>query len=140
MLLFKCNLRQQEAKKSDSRRKKAIAKRIKYYRICSGHSKEFVALELEITASNVEKYENGQRTPPIDKAKQMAEMYGVSVDDFLNEQIVPILQKDKLTEVKSILASNDNQKISELRQQLLSSGYSESQIDWFFNKFTIVKK
>ena len=47
-------------------------------------SQEELAEKLQISRQTVSKYETGESVPDIDKCKQIAEIYNVSLDDLVN--------------------------------------------------------
>ena len=47
-------------------------------------TQEDVAEKLGVTRQSVAKWESGESIPDLDKCKQLAEIFGVSVDDLAN--------------------------------------------------------
>ena len=61
---------------------KNVADKIKYYRIQRNLSQEEVAEELETTAVNISRYENGDRKTNQDILFKLSQLFGVSINDF----------------------------------------------------------
>ena len=61
---------------------KYVAEKIKYYRIQRNLSQEEVAEELETSAVNISRYENGERKTNQDILFKLSKMFGVSINDF----------------------------------------------------------
>ena len=61
---------------------KYVADKIKYYRIQRNLSQEEVAEELETSAVNISRYENGDRKTNQDILFKLSQLLGVSINDF----------------------------------------------------------
>ena len=61
---------------------KYVADKIKYYRIQRNLSQEEVAEELETSAVNISRYENGDRKTNQDILFKLSQLFGVSINDF----------------------------------------------------------
>ena len=61
---------------------KYVADKIKYYRIQRNLSQEEVAEELETSAVNISRYENGDRKTNQDILFKLSQLFGVSNNDF----------------------------------------------------------
>lgn len=61
---------------------KYVADKIKYYRIQRNLSQEEVAEELETSAVNISRYENGERKTNQDILFKLSQLFGVSINDF----------------------------------------------------------
>lgn len=61
---------------------KYVAEKIKYYRIQRNLSQEEVAEELETSAVNISRYENGERKTNQDILFKLSQLFGVSINDF----------------------------------------------------------
>lgn len=61
---------------------KYVADKIKYYRTQKNMSQEEVAEELETSAVNISRYENGERKTNQDILFKLSQMFGVSINDF----------------------------------------------------------
>ena len=61
---------------------KYVADKIKYYRIQRNLSQEEVAEELETSAVNISRYENGDRKTNQDILFKLRQLFGVSINDF----------------------------------------------------------
>lgn len=51
-------------------------------RLSLGYSQEQVSKMLNVRQATISHYESGKSTPKYKRAKQLAELYGMSVDDF----------------------------------------------------------
>ena len=65
--------------------KDIIAGNLTYYRKKSGLSQVELAQKLKYSNKNISKWENGETTPSIFVLKSLADIYGVTVDDFLKQ-------------------------------------------------------
>lgn len=61
---------------------KYVSDKIKYYRIQRNLSQEEVAEELETSAVNISRYENGERKTNQDILFKLSQLFGVSINDF----------------------------------------------------------
>ena len=66
---------------------KYVADKIKYYRIKRNLSQEEVAEELETSAVNISRYENGDRKTNQDILFKLSQLFGVSINDLTRENI-----------------------------------------------------
>ncbi len=60
-----------------------FSKNLKYYRLRKELSKKDLAAQIHVTPMAISHYENGKRKPDMKLLKQMAEVLGVRVSDFL---------------------------------------------------------
>lgn len=72
--------------------KEIVAANLANYRKKSGLSQLELAKKLNYSNKNISKWENGETTPSIFVLKEIANLYGISVDDFLNETTVDAAQ------------------------------------------------
>ncbi len=97
--------------------KEIVAKNLALYRKKAGISQLELAKKLNYSNKNVSKWENGETTPSIFILHEIAKLYGVSVDDFLQEATV-----DKQEEVvENAKASKRRLKIFRMSMLLLSN-------------------
>lgn len=61
---------------------KYVADKIKYFRVQKNLSQEEVAEELETSAVNISRYENGERKTNQDVLFKLSQLFGVSINDF----------------------------------------------------------
>lgn len=65
--------------------KEIIAENLVYYRKKSGMSQLELAQKLSYSNKNISKWENGETTPNVFVLKNIAELYGITVDDLLKQ-------------------------------------------------------
>jgi len=103
-----------------------FGKNIKAARLRNGYSKEFVAVHLGITVSNLEKYESELRNPPLKKAGAIAELYGKSVSELMGVSI----QAENIAAIRTDpLAQSSIDRVNRMR----AAGMSEEKIDEFID-------
>lgn len=61
---------------------------LRMLRKLKGYSQEKIAEKIEISRQAYAKWENGATTPDIEKAAQLAEVYGVSLDSLMRTETV----------------------------------------------------
>lgn len=75
-----------------------------------GLSQEDLANKLEISRQSVHKWEQGLSYPEIDKIKKLAQIFGVSIDALLNDEMdisAPEAKVSKSTAYRSVFVSNN---------------------------------
>lgn len=60
-------------------------KRIKEFREMAKMSQAELAVLLGVTQNTISNYERGEREPSIENLKQMAKIFGVSVDELISD-------------------------------------------------------
>jgi transcriptional regulator with XRE-family HTH domain len=65
---------------------KMLSQFIQKKRLDMGMTQDFLATKLGISRPTYIQMEQGQREPKIEEAKRLAEIFGLSLDDFLNER------------------------------------------------------
>lgn len=68
---------------SDTNSTKNLEKYLKELRKSCNYSQEFVASHLNITRQTYSHYETGRITPPINSLYNLAKLYGVPIENFL---------------------------------------------------------
>jgi len=66
-----------------------------------GLSQEELGYELNVTRQTISKWELGQTTPEMDKLVEMSKIFGISVDDLLNETKEVKTETQKIADNKS---------------------------------------
>lgn len=69
--------------------RKTIADNIAFYRKRNGDTQQDLAEKLQYSDKSVSKWERGESTPDVLTLAKMAELYHISVEDFLREEKVP---------------------------------------------------
>ena len=72
--------------------KEIIAANLSNYRKKAGFSQLELAKKLNYSNKNISKWENGETTPSVFVLKEIANLYGIMVDDLLNESTVDASQ------------------------------------------------
>ena len=85
--------------------KEIIAKNLAFYRKKAGISQLALAKKLHYSNKNISKWENGETTPNIFILKDIANLYGVSVDDLIKDN------KDE-----QVFANNSTRKLSSFKK------------------------
>lgn len=75
--------------------KESIGLRIQKQRVIRGLSQEGLAEMLGISRQSVSKWELGQTIPDLDKIVLLSELWGISTDDLLLEQVPKLLEPSK---------------------------------------------
>ncbi len=73
--------------------RKALGKRIKQLRKDNNWTQKELAIQIESSHAQLNKYESGQNTPPLDKLMMLADVLNTSVDYLLgghNENELPV--------------------------------------------------
>lgn len=74
-----------------------LANRLVEFRKKFGYSQEELGNQLNVSRQSISNWESGEVTPSIDYLKELAKIYGVSLDDLINcdKPIDEVLNKDK---------------------------------------------
>ncbi len=72
-----------------------ISENIKRLRKSLGLTQTELAAALQITQQSITAYENGKKKPTLEKMKQMALLFSVSLDDLIGEQELNISVEKK---------------------------------------------
>ncbi len=65
-----------------------ISKKLVSLRKEKGFSQEEVANRLKVSRQTISNWENNQALPTIDKAKELSELYNISIDELLDNKLV----------------------------------------------------
>ncbi len=98
---------------------KTIGKKLNELRKQAGYTQDYVAEKLGVSAQAVSKWENDLSCPDIMTLPQIADLYGITVDElFNNDQVETAVKYEKLDETKLYLRvyvdshTGDNVKVS----------------------------
>lgn len=88
---------------------KAFGFRVNMLRKCSGLTQEQLAEKLHISISHLAKIEIGRNAPSVDLVLEMAEFFGVTVDELLRgdtatERKLPVSAEVILAKIAALLA------------------------------------
>ncbi len=72
--------------------KEIIAVNLANYRKKAGYSQLELAKKLNYSNKNISKWENGEATPSVYILKNLANLYGIAIDDFFSEKTVDVNQ------------------------------------------------
>ena len=97
--------------------KEIIAKNLELYRKKAKLSQLELAKKLNYSNKNISKWENAETTPSVFVLNEIAKLYGIKVDDLLNEKTV---EKQKEVSDKTIL-DNRKKKLFRLAMLMLSN-------------------
>lgn len=101
-----------------------LGDKIKLYRENKKMTQNDLADILEVSAGTVSKYESGALEPSIESIKRLAELFGISIDDLLNDE------KEKIDISKiNVLAILREQKEMKLKGNL----YHQTQVSFAYN-------
>ena len=64
-----------------------VGKLIRYYRLKSRITQEELAFRIDSTAAYISNLETGKKKPSLDKLTQIAEVLGVTVNDFIYDPL-----------------------------------------------------
>ena len=101
----------------------SFGKNLKKIRLARGYSREFLAININTTASNIEKWEADNRTPPLKRAKMIADFLGVTVSDLLD------IPNEKVENIANIRLDPDSQSSIDRIRRMREAGLTEQQID-----------
>lgn len=102
-----------------------FSKNLKYYRLKKAMSKKQLAEHINVSPMAISNYENGKRKPDMELLKQMANVLGVRVSDFL------AIRNDKL-----VFCHGDFRKNSTFSDTLQE--YVRESVEEYFNRFMTI--
>lgn len=105
---------------------------LKNYRKAAGLTQAEVAAELNLERSNISRYEANTYSPSIDVLKKMAKLFGVSLEQLLdNEPPKPAERtaEDKLVSVYQRLSDESKTQLMSVAYLLLSDDLKRQGID-----------
>lgn len=100
-----------------------FGKNIHDARIKAGYSKEYVAMHLGISVSNLEKYEAEKRNPPLKKAGILADLFNTTVQELMD------LPEEKVLNIANIKLDPQSQESIDRINRMRQAGLTEEQID-----------
>ena len=65
-----------------------LGNRIKELRLEREMTQEELAVQLNVTKATISLYESNKRVPPLEKIIGLTEIFGVTVDDLIQEKII----------------------------------------------------
>jgi len=83
---------------------KKLAENLKYLRKQQNWTQEELAQRLNISRSQITKWENGDQIPDLVSLEKLSTLYGVSIDYLIGKQL---LKKDILREVNRMYQTNN---------------------------------
>jgi len=83
---------------------KKLAENLKYLRKQQNWTQEELAQHLNISRSQITKWENGDQIPDLVSLEKLSTLYGVSIDYLIGKQL---LKKDILREVNRMYQTNN---------------------------------
>ena len=84
-------------------------------------SQEDVADKLNVTRQTVSKWETNQSTPDFDKIVPLCDLYGISTDELLKEEIKKEQEDDKVENKKNIYENMTKNEINQKSAEIVSS-------------------
>lgn len=84
-------------------------------------SQEDVADKLNVTRQTVSKWETNQSTPDFDKIVPLCDLYGISTDELLKEEIKKEQEDDKVENKKNIYENMTKNEINQKSVEIVSS-------------------
>lgn len=84
-------------------------------------SQEDVADKLNVTRQTVSKWETNQSTPDFDKIVPLCDLYGISTDELLKEEIKKEQEDDKVENKKNIYENITKNEINQKSAEIVSS-------------------
>lgn len=84
-------------------------------------SQEDVANKLNVTRQTVSKWETNQSTPDFDKIVPLCDLYGISTDELLKEEIKKEQEDDKVENKKNIYENMTKNEINQKSAEIVSS-------------------
>jgi transcriptional regulator with XRE-family HTH domain len=90
----------------------SLGERLLMFRKDKGYTREKAASMLSISFSSLEKWETNKRTPSLKRAKQLAEFYGITVNDLIGDSLLKKEENEKLLDIalkfKDVLLTLDS--------------------------------
>ncbi len=80
--------------------------KLRTLRVSKGWSQEFVAEKIHVTQAAYSKLECGQVQLTINRAKELAKLYGISPDYFFTEEQMPLHQQRNQMNIGTIITDN----------------------------------
>ncbi len=93
--------------------------KLREYRLAAGLTQQFVALSLGVKAPSVNNWESGKSKPKTERLKALAELYGVTVDELLNEP--PKSKQNESDDHPSDLDKSDADECSKVQNEIMEA-------------------
>ena len=84
-------------------------------------SQEDVAEKLNVTRQTVSKWETNQSTPDFDKIVPLCDLYGISTDELLKDEVKKEQKDDKVENKKNIYENMTKNQINQKSAEIVSS-------------------
>ena len=101
----------------------SFGKNLRRIRLARGYSKEVLAINTGITVSNIEKYESENRTPPLKRAKVIADFLETSLSDLMD------LPEEKINNIAALKLDPESQGAIDRYRKMRDAGLTEEQIN-----------
>ncbi|MCM1251511.1 MAG: helix-turn-helix domain-containing protein [Clostridium sp.] len=90
-----------------------LAQYLKELRKSHGYQQEFVASHLNITRQTYSHYETGRITPPVNSLYNLAALYGIPVENFMEFLVTYNINSDFVKKPTSLLSQEPAANLSE---------------------------
>ena len=84
-------------------------------------SQEDVAEKLKVTRQTVSKWETNQSTPDFDKIVPLCDLYGISTDELLKDEVKKEQEEDEVEIKKNIYENMTKNEINQKSAEIVSS-------------------
>lgn len=98
-----------------------LGKKIFELRKSKNLSQEDVAGKLNVTRQTVSKWETNQSTPDFDKIVPLCNLYGISTDELLKDEVKTEQKEDKVESKKNIYENMTKNEINQKSAEVVSS-------------------
>ena len=125
-----------------------LGDKIKLYRENKKMTQNDLADILEVSSGTISKYESGALEPNIESLKRLAELFGISIDELLNDEkekfdiskikVLDILREQKEIELKGNLYHNTQVIFAYNTNHIEGSKLTEDQTRYIFETNTIL--
>ena len=108
----------------------SIASNIRYYRKACGFSQDYVAERLGYKSyTTIQKWESGVSEPPMKKAQELADLFGVDLDDLVSDALSPAAappspEQADLLEKYDTLSDTGRELLLSRADELIRLGYT----------------
>lgn len=109
-----------------------FGQRLKMIREKKGYSPEFLAASLGVSVSMIDKLERGSRGTTLNRTKQLADFYKMSIEELVGDSELP-------GRIKSVKDQAENDKAA-LIQKALSEDVSAKELEEALNFLRSMKK
>lgn len=106
-----------------------VSSNIKYLRKQKGWTQQDLADQLEIKRSLIGSYEEGRADPRISTLLKIAEVFNLSLDDLLSQDLSQHIKPAKSTKILAITVDSQERENIELVPQKAAAGYTSGYAD-----------